>query len=106
MSNLKEQRILSIKTSTCLLLKRHLVFFLDPVRPIADVDKPIVEKTEEAKGYRNISIGVNKVAESPQDAEFKDAAVYKISGLPPPKKIGKGDCLEVKYKRRCRQTIL
>ncbi len=71
--------------------------FLDPVRPIADVDKPIVEKTEEAKGYRNISIGVNKVAESPQDAEFKDAAVYKISGLPPAKDR-QGRLLEVKYK--------
>lgn len=43
---------------------------------------PIITKTAEARGSRIITIGVNKVAESPEDEDFEDAAIYRISNLP------------------------
>ena len=38
-----------------------------------------IRKLSEAEGGRQITIGVNKVAEEPDDADFKRAAVYEIS---------------------------
>lgn len=40
-----------------------------------------VKKISEAGPVRKISMGVNKVAEAPDDNDFESAAVYKISGL-------------------------
>ena len=36
------------------------------------------QKTQEAGALRTITIGVNKVAEEPEDADFQQAAVYRI----------------------------
>lgn len=44
---------------------------------------PAFEKIAEAGEPRRITIGVNKAAESPEDADFESAAVYRISNLPP-----------------------
>lgn len=43
---------------------------------------PTFAKLAEAGAPHKITIGVNKVAESPVDADFESAAVYKISNLP------------------------
>ena len=54
--------------------------FLD--EPTANEDKPITapfQKTKKAQGTRQITIGVNKVAEEPTDADFDNAATYTIS---------------------------
>lgn len=50
---------------------------------IPDV-KPVFVKTAEAGLPRKITIGVNKAAESPEDADFETAAVYRITNLPAP----------------------
>lgn len=44
--------------------------------------QPKIGKSKEAGAPRSISIGVNKAAESPEDADFEQAAVYTISNLP------------------------
>ncbi|MDE6638584.1 MAG: beta-galactosidase [Muribaculaceae bacterium] len=44
--------------------------------------QPKIGKSKEAGAPRTISIGVNKAAESPEDADFEQAAVYTISNLP------------------------
>lgn len=44
---------------------------------------PAVTKVAEAGEPRAITIGVNKVAESPSDQDFRNAAVYRITNLPP-----------------------
>ncbi|MDE7421632.1 MAG: beta-galactosidase [Muribaculaceae bacterium] len=45
-------------------------------------EKPQISKSKEAGSPRTITIGVNKAAESPEDADFDQAAVYTISNLP------------------------
>lgn len=45
-------------------------------------ETPAIAKTAEAGAPRTITIGVNKVAESPEDKDFESAAVYRISNLP------------------------
>ncbi|MDO5525230.1 MAG: beta-galactosidase [Prevotella sp.] len=49
------------------------------VRLASDVK---LEKVREAGEPYKITIGVNKVAQQPQDADFKSAAVYEITNLP------------------------
>ena len=44
--------------------------------------QPKIGKSKEAGTPRKITIGVNKAAESPEDADFDQAAVYTISNLP------------------------
>ncbi|MDE6510982.1 MAG: beta-galactosidase, partial [Muribaculaceae bacterium] len=44
--------------------------------------QPKIGKSKEAGAPRKITIGVNKAAESPEDADFEQAAVYTISNLP------------------------
>ncbi|MDE6697817.1 MAG: beta-galactosidase [Muribaculaceae bacterium] len=44
--------------------------------------QPKIGKSKEAGAPRTISIGVNKAAESPEDADFEQSAVYTISNLP------------------------
>ena len=44
--------------------------------------QPNIDKIKEAGAPRKITIGVNKAAESPEDADFEQAAVYTISNLP------------------------
>lgn len=44
--------------------------------------KPRWRKTAEAGAPRKITIGVNKAAESPEDVDFGQAAVYRIMDLP------------------------
>ena len=43
---------------------------------------PKIGKSKDAGAPRTITIGVNKAAESPEDADFEQAAVYTISNLP------------------------
>lgn len=43
---------------------------------------PTITKLAEAGAPRVITIGVNKVAESPEDEDFESAAVYRIGNLP------------------------
>lgn len=43
---------------------------------------PKIGKSKEAGAPRAITIGINKVAEAPTDADFDRAAVYKINNLP------------------------
>ena len=40
---------------------------------------PVIRKVKEAGPLRTITIGVNKVAEEPDDEDFKQAAVYSIT---------------------------
>ncbi|MDE6380816.1 MAG: beta-galactosidase, partial [Muribaculaceae bacterium] len=44
--------------------------------------QPKIGKSKEAGAPRTITIGVNKAAESPEDVDFEQAAVYTISNLP------------------------
>lgn len=45
-------------------------------------ETPTLVKTAEAGAPRTITIGVNKVAESPEDKDFDAAATYRIGNLP------------------------
>ncbi len=45
----------------------------------ATLQSPSFRKIKEADGERTVTIGVQKVAEEPTDADFKKAAVYEIS---------------------------
>lgn len=56
--------------------------FLDPGQNKVLASTPVIDKIKEAGAPRKITIGVNKVAEAPVDADFETAAVYEISGLP------------------------
>lgn len=58
---------------------------------------PYFKKINEAGAPRQITIGVNKVAEAPTDIDFKNAAVYKISGLPGTD-MREGCILKIKYR--------
>ncbi len=56
-----------------------------PERPASELPalSPKLTKVAEAGEDRIITIGVNKVAEAPTDDDFKHAAVYRITDLPP-----------------------
>ena len=53
-------------------------------------------KRKEAGGWRNITIGVNKVAEEPADSDFERAAVYEIT-----LKEGQNGLLQIDYQGDC-----
>lgn len=63
--------------------KQASVLFLPQIKP-ADitVEKPVINKISESGAPRVITMGVNEVAQSPVDADFVEAAVYKIGNLP------------------------
>lgn len=57
--------------------------FLPEVRATEiPIEKPSIKKNSEAGTPRAITIGINKAAEAPSDADFNDAAIYTISNLP------------------------
>jgi hypothetical protein len=58
------------------------------------------EKVSEAKGERKITIGVQKVAEMPTDADFDNAAVYKIK-FPENATEGQHRLLNIEYQGDC-----
>jgi hypothetical protein len=58
------------------------------------------EKVSEAKGERKITIGVQKVAEMPTDADFDNAAVYKIK-FPENATEGQHRLLNIDYQGDC-----
>lgn len=63
--------------------KQASMLFLPQTKP-ADitVEKPVINKISESGAPRVITMGVNEVAQSPVDADFVEAAVYKIGNLP------------------------
>lgn len=71
--------------------------FLDNRTVLTEAGTPSFKKVSEPKGGREITIGVNKAAESPVDTDFENAAVYRISGLPGVADR-KGKLLEVSYR--------
>lgn len=58
------------------------LFLEETETPAIPSAKPSIEKIAEAGAPRTITIGVNKAAESPVDADFETAAIYRISNLP------------------------
>ena len=54
------------------------LFLDEPAEEDVKVNDPTFRKVKEAGKLREITIGVNKVAEEPTDADFEDAAVYMI----------------------------
>ena len=48
----------------------------------ATVTIPDLSKKRDAGNFRNISIGINKVAEAPLDKDFENAAIYHIGNIP------------------------
>ena len=58
------------------------------------------EKVSEAKGERKITMGVQKVAEMPADADFDNAAVYKIK-FPENATEGQHRLLNIEYQGDC-----
>lgn len=56
--------------------------FLEKGEPLPAAAAPSVRKISDAKGVREITIGVNKAAEAPVDSDFMNAAVYVIDNLP------------------------
>ena len=82
------------------LLSSHDAAHLFLDEPTANEDKPIAlpfQKTQEAQGTRKITIGVNKVAEEPTDADFDHAATYTID-LPADRN---GALLTIDYQGDC-----
>ena len=58
-------------------------------------EAPMIKKVEEAGQLRTITIGVNKAAEEPTDADFEQAAVYTIDL---PEVSGEGRLLNIDYR--------
>lgn len=56
--------------------------FLEENASQPETISPTVKKIAEARKPREITIGVNKVAEAPLDVDFEKAAVYMIKDLP------------------------
>ena len=54
------------------------LFLSGDTAPQASIAQPTLTKVREAGPLRTITIGVNKVAEEPTDADFEQAAVYTI----------------------------
>lgn len=63
----------------------------------ASAVQPLISKVAEAGAPRTITIGVNKAAESPSDADFENAAVYTISNLPAASERA-GQLLKINYR--------
>lgn len=62
--------------------------------------KVSLKKEKEAGKPRQITIGAQKVAEEPADADFENAAVYTISNLPPVSERT-GKMLSINYRGDC-----
>lgn len=60
---------------------------------------PSFKKIKEAEGVRKITMGVQKVAEEPSDADFKKAAVYQLN-LSPEMLQGR-NLLKIQYRGDC-----
>lgn len=58
------------------------LFLPEKETPALSSVQPAIRKIAEAGAPRKITIGVNKAAESPEDKDFENAAVYRISNLP------------------------
>ena len=58
-------------------------------------EAPMIKKVKEAGQLRTITIGVNKAAEEPTDADFEQAAVYTIDL---PEVSGEGRLLNITYR--------
>ena len=58
-------------------------------------EAPMIKKVKEAGPLRTITIGVNKAAEEPTDADFEQAAVYTIDL---PEVSGEGRLLNIAYR--------
>ena len=71
--------------------------FLPESAETVPVQTPTIRKTTEAGVPRQITIGVNKAAESPADSDFENAAVYVIENLPAPEQRD-GCLLEIGYR--------
>ena len=56
------------------------------------------KKVKEAEGRRTVTIGVNKVAEEPSDADFQKAAAYEITLPAAPRD---GQLMEIRYRGDC-----
>lgn len=54
----------------------------DAALPVSLTSSVKVTKVKEAKDVKPVSIGVQKVAQQPLDADFSQAAVYEITDLP------------------------
>lgn len=59
----------------------HLFLPQKDTTPLPTVT-PTIRKTAESGAPRTITFGVNKAAESPEDKDFDNAAIYRISNLP------------------------
>ena len=68
--------------------------FLDEEKQTGAQEAPIYKKVKEAGPARNITIGVQKVAEEPVDEDFKDAAAYEIE-VP---KVRDGRLMNIEYR--------
>lgn len=58
------------------------LFLPEKETPALPSVQPAIRKIAEAGAPRKITIGVNKAAESPEDKDFENAGVYRISNLP------------------------
>lgn len=59
------------------------LFLDDSIRPLQRVESQVrVEKVREGNPSRTITIGINKAAEEPTDADFERATVFRITQLP------------------------
>lgn len=72
------------------------LFLPSQVEDLPAFKAPEVKKIAEAGAPRTITIGVNKAAEEPSDADFEQAAVYTISGLPTANR--EGHMLKIEYR--------
>ena len=70
------------------------LFLETPPAPAATDLKVICTKTKPAGALRQIPIGVQKVAEEPQDADFEQAAVYRLTFS----KVPSNELLSINYR--------
>lgn len=73
----------------------HLLLEAEPEPAV--LPAPSLVKTAEAGTPRTITIGINKAAEAPLDADFEAAAVYRITDLPAAEDR-QGRLLEINYR--------
>lgn len=59
-----------------------LLFLPETKKTAVPSELPTIVKIKDAGAPRKITIGVNKAAEEPEDADFLQAAVYSISNIP------------------------
>ena len=70
------------------------LFLETPPAPAATDLKVTCTKTKPAGALRQIPIGVQKVAEEPQDADFEQAAVYRLTFS----KVPSNELLSINYR--------